>query len=141
MKLSTALPPTLVACFLAFAACAAPERDMAADEIAALDDFEELMWVKATVADPRFDLAEELEGATLEDDQWAEFADMGRRLQLTSAKGIEFGKGAGFDAYFEQLAEQAAALETAAADRDAQRTLSLALGIKDTCKACHREYR
>ena len=123
------------------AACAPPVRDLDTEEIGELTDLEELMYVKATIADPRFKLARSLEGETPSDADWAAFADMGARLQVTSRHGKRFSMGPGFDAYLDELEQQAAALETAAEARDAGATLRLALEIKGTCRACHDDYR
>lgn len=130
-----------LAALLIGAACAAPTRDFDAEQIRAVVDFEELMYVNATVADPRFKLAAELEGSVPTDAQWEEFADMAKRLQATSRQGLTFGKGDGFDAYFEQLIGQAEELGRAVEAREAEKTFDLAFDIKSTCRDCHKDYR
>jgi hypothetical protein len=126
---------------LAILACAAPTRDLDTQEIEAITELEELMYVKATVADPRFKLAKGLGQRPLTDEEWAAFVDMGARLQVTSRHGLRFSMGPGFDAYLSTLGEQATALEAAARDHDRAATVELALSIKGTCAACHDDFR
>jgi len=121
--------------------CSAPKRDYDVDQIAAVKSLKELMRVQATVADPRFKLARKVQGTPLTDAQFAEFIDMGNRLQATSTRMGAFSMGPGFDTYANNLASQAAALERAARGRDGPATTATALAIKKTCAACHGEFR
>lgn len=123
------------------AACTVPVRNYDAAQIQAVTDLEELMHVNATVADPRFELAEDLEGQTPSTEQWADFLDMGMRLQVTSRQGMHFSMGEGFDAYMLKLGEQAAELEQAVRAQEAERSLNLVLDIESTCRDCHRQYK
>ena len=121
--------------------CSAPKRDYDVEQIAAVKSLKELMRVQATVADPRFKLARKVQGTALTEAQFAEFVDMGSRLQATAARMGAFSMGPGFDAYTNKLASQAAALERAARGHDGPATTGTALAIKKTCAACHGEFR
>jgi cytochrome c556 len=132
------LAPVLCAAALS---CHAPKRDYDAKQIAAVGNIKELMDVQATVADPRFKLARKLKGKEITDAQFAEFVDMGSRLGATSKRLEYFSKGAGFDKYAKTLGTQAAELEKAARGRNGPATTDTALAIKNTCAACHGEYK
>lgn len=121
--------------------CRAPRRDYDAARIADVKSLEELMDVQATVADPRFKLARKVHGKPLTDAQFAEFVDMGSRLQVTAKRMSAFSQGPGFDRYANDLASQAAELERAARGHDGPTTTGTALKIKKTCAACHGEFR
>lgn len=121
--------------------CHAPRRDYNVEQIANVKSLKELMRVQSTVADPRFKLARKLQGKSIDDAQFAEFVDMGNRLQATAKRMSAFSKGPGFDKYVNDMAKQAAALEAAARGHDGSTTTSTALAIKNTCAACHGEFR
>ena len=116
------------------AACAAPKRDFNADQIKAIDKFEELMWVHATVADPRFKLVGKVDPNAMTDAEFAEFQDMGHRLQLTAKRIPEFTKGKSFDRFGKELGDYARELEQAAIARKGPATAKLVVDIKMTCK-------
>jgi hypothetical protein len=144
MKASTTLLPwalSIAALLLAASACSAPVRDLDAEAIESLTDLDELMDVNATVADPRFKLAKSLADRTPTESEWAEFIDMGTRLQVTARHAKRFSMGEGFDGFLRQLEGQAKSLEDAARARDKRATVDLAAAIKGTCKACHDEYK
>jgi cytochrome c556 len=132
------LAPVLCAAALS---CHAPKKDYDAKQIASVGSLDELMDVQATVADPRFKLARKLKGKELNDAQFAEFVDMGSRLGATSKRLEYFSKGPGFDQYVKKLATQAAELEKAARGRNGPATTDTALAIKNTCAACHGEFK
>ncbi len=104
-------------CLLFALACSAPQRDYTPDEIMRETDSEELMHVQATVADPRFKLAKKLDAAKMTADDFEQFLDMGRRLQLTSGRIGEIAKS-DFGGLNKQLASQAKQLEVAASGND-----------------------
>src|SRR5262245_61089311 len=70
------------------------KRDLPADQIGKLTKLDELMEVQATLADPQFKKAGQ---PSYSDADFATFADVGTRLQVTSARLKEFSKGPGFD--------------------------------------------
>ena len=120
-------------------ACACvPKRDLPPDEIQKLRSLDHVMDVQATIADPQFG---KIGDATYTEQDWAAFADVGSRLQVTSNKTKEFSKGPEFDALADQLGTNAQALSAAASAKDAK-AASDALGrIKSTCKSCHTKFR
>lgn len=122
-------------------ACAAPQRDYTIDQIAEVDNLEELMDVQATVADPRFKLARSLEGQDFSDEDWAQFADMATRLQATTERCKKFSPGADFDRWNLDLQQQAIKLTTAVKARNSATSLKLVGGMRKTCAACHRKYK
>ncbi len=109
--------------------------------IAAEDDFQELMYVQATVADPRFKLAKSLSGKEVGKADLEEFVDMGRRLQLTAKRLPEFRTGDDFKSWATKLGKQAAMLEGYARSGEGQKAVEEALAIKKTCAGCHAEHR
>jgi len=130
----------LLVLIVSILACSAPKRGYSVDQIAAVEDLEELMYVQATVADPRFRLAKGLEADAVTDAQFAEFADMGKRLGATTKVLPRFSMGKGFKKYAQRMAEQSAELERLALAKDGK-AAAVALGIKKTCAACHDDYR
>ncbi|MHC4134261.1 MAG: cytochrome c [Planctomycetota bacterium] len=122
-------------------ACSPPERDYDEEQIRAVKDLEELMYVQATVADRRFRLARRVDPQAMTPAQFAEFEDMGRRLRASTRVLPKFSKGPGFDAYVEQLATRSGELERAAKARDGKATVDLAGQVKQVCAACHDEFR
>ncbi len=127
-------------CLLFVLSCAAPSRDYTPDQIASETDFEELMYVQATVADPRFKLAKGLDAGKMSENDFEQFLDMGTRLQLTAKRIGEISKKdfAGLD---KQLGAEAAMLAKFARALDGPNALKAVRSIKKTCAACHAEYR
>ena len=128
-------------CVLLLCACAAPTRDYDIAQIEKVDDLVLLMHVQATVADPRFELADRLASDEVSASDFAAFLDMGRRLAATSRRLPAFSMGPGFDTFGTDQLSKARALEKYAGSGDGARTLETALSIKKTCAACHAEYR
>ncbi len=121
--------------------CRAPHRDYDTEQINALDDLEQLMDVQATVADPRFDLADELKDRDFTAEDWAAFLDMGTRLQATAAKVASFSEGEDFDRWNTQLGNQARDLVTHIQAKAAPQTLATVHELQATCRACHDKYK
>ncbi len=115
-----------------------PHRDLPADQIEKLDKLDKVMDVQATIADPQF--AKAGQDSYTEAD-WAAFADVASRLQVTSKKAHEFSKGAEFDKLADTLHDKAAKLGTVAAARDVHATSDALLSIKATCKECHSKFK
>ncbi len=122
---------------LSIASCV-PKRDLPPDQITKLTKLDEVMDVQATVADPQFKKAGE---ASYTDTDWAGFADMGSRIQVTAGKAKEFSKGPEFDKLADQLAEKAKALSAAATAKDAGAASTALTDMKATCKACHSKFK
>jgi hypothetical protein len=123
---------------LAAASCAPPHRDLPPAQIEALGRLSDVMDVQATVADPQFKKAG---AASYDDADWAAFADMGSRLQVTSQKIHQFSKGPEFDKLADQLHALAATLSTAAASKDVTAAKTALVQTKATCKACHSKFK
>jgi len=123
---------------IVIAAACVPKRDLPPDQIEKLGKLDEVMDVQATVADPQF---KKIDAASYTDQDWAAFADLGNRIQVTSHKIHQFSKGPDFDAFADRLHGHAESLSSAAAAKDA-RAASAALGaMKATCKECHSKFR
>lgn len=126
---------------LPLALCAAacvPHRDLQPAQIEALDKLSDVMDVQATIADPQF---KKIDQASYTEQDWAAFADLGNRLQVTSRKAHQFTKGPGFDKLADQLNAQAVTLAGAVDRKDARAASTTLAAIKATCKECHSRYR
>jgi cytochrome c556 len=134
-------PALFVVSFSLFAAAPAacvPKRDLPPAEIQKLGRLKDVMDVQATVADPRFSKIDE---ASYTDTDWAAFADVGERIQVTSTKIKEFSKGPEFDALADRLHQKAEALSAAASAKNARGASSALAEMKATCKTCHKKFR
>ena len=105
-----------------------PHRDLPPDQIEKLDKLDQVMDVQATISDPQFS---KIDAPSYSDADWAAFADMGSRLQVTSKKIHQFTKGPEFDKLADQLHAGAETLEKTAAAKD----------VKATCKSCHSKFK
>jgi hypothetical protein len=120
------------------AAACVPHRDYSPAQIEHLTKLDEVMDVQATVADPQF---KKVGQPSYSDADWAAFADMGGRLQVTSLKIHQFSKGPEFDQLADRLHAGAEALSAAASAKNAA-SASTTLGeIKVTCKTCHAKFK
>lgn len=111
------------------------------DQILAVNELDRLMWVQADTADPRFDLAEDVDPKTYTAKQLGEFVDMGVRMQLTSQRLIGMSKEDGFKALAGEQQKKAAQLEKVARAGDGPGAAKLALSVRETCRTCHKKYR
>ncbi len=127
-------------CLLFVLSCAVPSRDYTPDQIASETDFEELMYVQATVADPRFKLAKGLDAGKMSENDFEQFLDMGTRLQLTAKRIGEISR-TDFGGFDKQLGSRAKSLEDFARALDGPNTIKAVRAVKKTCAACHAEYR
>ena len=100
-----------------------------------------LMHVQATVADPCFDLVDGLGAQKLSDSQWAKLEDMGTRLQATATRAKTFSMGGDFDRYNGDMGAEAARLVTHATGRDRTKALASVGSIRQSCRACHKQYK
>lgn len=128
----------LLAFALLTAIACVPKRDLQAPEIQQLPDLEKVMDVQATVADPQF---KKIDQGSYTDADWAAFADVGARIQVTSVKSKDFSKGAEFNVFADRLHDKAAALATAAAAKDAAAASKALAEMKATCKECHSKFK
>ncbi len=96
------------------------------------------MDAQATAADPQF---RKLRAASFSDADFSGFVDAGRRIELTSAKIVDFSKGPQFDAFAMRLNEQARALASAGQARDQAQARAALKAMKEVCKSCHSRFR
>jgi len=123
---------------LAAAACAPPQRDVAAAAVPQLKSLEEVMDVQATIADPQLKKAGNAQYAAAD---YAAFAEVSNRIQATSTKAKEFTRGPDFDKLADQLHETAVKLGAAAGAKDAKGSSDALAAMKATCKECHGKFK
>jgi len=121
--------------------CTPPKRDYTVAQIQSVNDFAELMWVMATVADPRFGIAKSTKPEELAPELFDQFTDMGQRIHATAQRLPAFSKGKEYDEIVQRLSQKAQELESFSKEKKAKETLDSTLGILDQCKACHKKYR
>ena len=122
----------------ALATSCVPKRDLPPDQIEKLDKLDEVMDVQATVADPQF---KKIGNAAYTDQDWAAFADLGNRIQVTSRKIHQFSKGPDFDKLADQLHGTAEKIAAASTAKDAAAASSSLAAMKATCKECHSKFK
>ncbi len=137
MILEESMIQRTLALVLVAAACV-PHRDLPPDEIEKLDKLDKVMDVQATIADPQFKKAGQ---ASYTDADWAAFADVATRLQVTSKKAHQFTQGPEFDKLADALHDKAGALGQAASAKDAKAASDALVSIKATCKECHSKFK
>ncbi len=133
-----ALLPRLVTAWALVAAACVPKRDLPPAEIEKLGRLKDVMDVQATVADPQFSKIGE---TSYDDADYRAFADVGNRIQVTSAKIKQFSKGPEFDGFADRLHAKAEELAAAASAKNAQAASDALAQMKATCKACHSKFR
>jgi len=111
------------------------------DGIKDLDALDKVMGVLADAADPGFDIADGAADGQLTEPQLKQLAAIGGRVTLAANRAKGFSKGAGYDALADQLASQGRALTKAAQASDGAAAVKGATAIRDTCRACHSEFR
>lgn len=120
------------------AACAPSHRYTDA-EVATAPQIKDLMWSQAQLTDPQW---KKIGRTQYSDADYAAFADVGRRLELTTARlRKDFSRGPAFDQLAGTLAEHAAELGQAGAARDAAKASAALTALRQTCKACHAKFR
>lgn len=120
-----------------------PKRNFTTQkQVNAVQDFEELMWFLATVADPGFKLADK-EPAELAAADFVRFADIGQRAAWGAARLSEgrFSRDAEFNALGQSLGQASDALRAGAVAKDAAAAIKAARAMKGACAACHKKYR
>jgi cytochrome c556 len=138
MMMEVRMRASFFALALTLAVGCAPKRNVPLGEIPKLTKLDDVMDAQATIADPQF---KKIGAASYSDADWAAFADAAARIGATSDKIKDFTKGAGFDALANKLKENAAALGTATAAKDAAATSRALADMKSTCKDCHKQFR
>jgi hypothetical protein len=137
-----AMRTTVFCLFCLFAALGAaacvPHRDLPPDQIEKLAKLSDVMDVQATLADPQF---KKIGGISYSDTDWAAFADLGGRLQVTSHKDLQFTRGPDFDKLANQLHARAEALSAAAGAKDAKAASDALAQVKATCRECHSKFK
>lgn len=123
---------------LALLGCGPPVVHVTDDQIPRITKLETLMDAQATVADPQF---RKLGAHSYTDADFSGFVDAGHRIQLTSAKIVDFSKGPEFDAIAMRLNEQARALASSGQARDEAQARATLKAMKAICKECHKRFR
>ena len=123
---------------LVLAACTPPHRDVPAKDVPALGKLDEVMDVQATVADPWFGKAS---ATSFTEAEFTTLADVGERIQATSARTKAFSRGPGFDALADRLGGTGKELGDAAGRKDARAATQALAAMKATCKECHTKFR
>ena len=132
-------PVLFVLCLSSLAALACvPKRDLPPDQIEKLGKLSEVMDVQSTVADPQF---KKIGAPSYGEADWAGFADMASRIQVTSGKIHQFSKGPEFDTFADRLHTEAQALAAATTAKDAHAASATLAEMKATCKACHSKFK
>jgi hypothetical protein len=127
----------VVAVALGGAGCV-PHRDLPPDQIEKLGKLDEVMDVQATVADPAF---KKIGAPAYSEQDWALFADVGNRIQVTSRKAHQFSKGPEFDKLADQLHSTAEKVSAAATAKDGGAASGALAEMKATCKECHSRFK
>ncbi|MEO8877221.1 MAG: cytochrome c [Polyangiaceae bacterium] len=134
----SSLRSCLAPLFLIIAASCVPHRDLPPDQIEGLTKLSDVMDVQATIADPQMKKAGQ---ANYTDADWAAFADLGSRIQVTSKKIKDFSKGPEFDGLANKLHMGAESLAAAASAKDAAKASASLTDMKATCKECHSKFK
>lgn len=127
----------LAAGALASAACV-PTVRTPLEEIPKLKTLSEVMHNQATAVDPLWGKAG---SESFTDADYATFADVSKRISVTSLKIKDFTKGPEFDAIAVRLHDKAEALGAAAAAKDVGGVSTALKDMKATCKDCHSQFR
>ena len=123
----------------AFALSCAPSHIMTNAEVPQATKLGDVMWSQAQVMDPSF---KKIDAAAYSDADWAAFQEAGERLQITTAKIKQsFSKGPEFDAFADQLATHGKELMAASQSKDPAAAKAALTASRDTCRACHKQFR
>ncbi len=137
------------AIILLVASCRPPFPYTPSHKIPEVRTIDQLMWIQADAADPRFDLAEDFEDdpSKLGSAQYQQFIEMAKRIQATAKELPRFtkqyaqGRDADYNGFTKALSDTAAVVITAAGARDGAKTVEAVLNIRSTCRNCHNEFR
>jgi hypothetical protein len=121
-----------------FAACAPSHRYTDAD-VATVPMLKDIMWSQAQLTDPQW---KKIGRTNYSDADYTAFADVGRRLELTTARvRKDFSRGPAFDQLAGTLAQHAAELGQAATAQDATKASAALAALRQTCRNCHAQFR
>lgn len=126
-------------CLAALLAACAPSHRYTDTEVATVPQLKDIMWSQAQLTDPQW---KKISRSSYSDADYAAFADVGRRLELTTARiRKDFSRGAAFDQLAGTLAEHAGELGQAATARDAAKASAALAALRQTCRTCHAKFR
>jgi len=108
-------------------------------EIPTATELSSIMWSQAELADPEF---KKIKAPAYHDADWAAFTALGRRLQISSVKlKQDFSKGEHWNVLADALGLHAGELVNAAKVKDRQAASVALTATRETCRACHKEFR
>jgi len=122
----------------ALVACGPPMKQTPVEEIPKLTKLTDVMDNQATVMDPLF---KKIGQTSFTDEDWAALTAAAAKVQATSLKIKDFSKGAEFDALAMKLNQGATELANSYATKDAATANKALVGMKATCKECHKKFR
>jgi hypothetical protein len=126
-------------CLAALLAACAPSHRYTDAEVATAPQLKDIMWSQAQLTDPQW---KKIGRSSYTDADYAYFADVGRRLELTTARiRKDFSRGPAFDQLAGTLSEHAAELSQAGTARDAAKASSALAALRQTCRTCHAKFR
>jgi len=120
------------------AACGPPMKQTPVEEIPKLTKLDDVMDNQATAMDPLF---KKIGQTSFTDEDWAALTAAAAKVQATSLKIKDFSKGAEFDALAMKLNQGATELANSYATKDAATANKALVGMKATCKECHKKFR
>lgn len=118
-----------------------PKQSYTTDQVKQIESLEELMRVQAQTADPQFN---KIGQSSYTPADYAGMADAARRLQATSETlrtRHSQNRPPSFMTYAARLNEQAGELLAAAESKDVTKSSEALVGIRETCRTCHKEHR
>jgi hypothetical protein len=126
-------------CLAALLAACAPSHRYTDAEVATAPQLKDIMWSQAQLTDPQW---KKIGRSQYSDADYAAFADVGRRLELTTARiRKDFSRGPAFDELAGTLAQHATELGQAATARDAAQAAAALAALRQTCRTCHAKFR
>jgi hypothetical protein len=98
-----------------------------------------VMWSQAELADPAF---KKINSPAYANADWVAFTALGERLQIASVKiKQDFSKGDDWNALAAALGVHGGELIVATRAKDPQAASTALVATRDTCRACHRQFR
>ncbi len=108
-------------------------------EIPASQNIKDVMWTQAELADPAF---KKISAPIYTDADWVALIATGKRLQISSAKiKRDFSKGPDWNALADHLSNGASGLTTAAEARDGKAVTAALIATRNSCRACHKQFK
>lgn len=118
-----------------------PKQAYSDDQLKQLESLEELMRVQADAADPQFN---KIGQATYSDADYAGLLAAAQKLQATSESlrtRFTQGRGPSFATFATRMGEQAGELSSAVGAKDPAKISAALTGIREACRACHKEHK